>query len=669
MLAAALSYATAGVPVFPLHSPNGAGGCSCGKPDCVSAAKHPRTKHGFRDATTDATVVTDWWSRWPDANIGSPTGRASGIDVLDVDAQHGGMGTLHRLEQEHGGLPDTVQVLTPGGGRHYLFRHTGRTLRSGAGEIGLGLDTRGEGGYRVAPPSVGANGRAYQFMRAPEKVTLADPPGWLFELLEQQLVLDATPKVEETIPEGKRRQAMLSVAGSMRRRGLTGAEILPALLKLNERCRPPLTRREVETLAADVAHRYAPDEESAIPTEPTATPRPLGAVLETFETWLHLPDPGALEAVLATVAANRVGALDPSWMLVVGPSGGGKTETIAAITGLADVHQAATITEAALLSGTPRREAASSAKGGLLREIGDFGILTLKDFGSVLSMHRDARAAVLAALREIYDGSWTRLVGTDGGRTLHWSGKVGLIAGATPAIDQHHAVLAQLGERFLFYRLDVDDTAQQARRSLRHQGREREMRAALRDAVLGLFSDLDLTTLRPYSDADENRLVATSMLVSRARSAVVRDSYRRELELVPAAEAPGRLVGALGRLLTGLRLIGVNDEEAWRIVAKVGLDSMPATRRQALELLVERDKAAPTTDVAAALGLPTPTTRRVLEDLAAHGLISRESQGQGKADLWRIDAWTFEQWRAATISEASEDPKFDLFRNVGTPSQ
>ena len=189
--------------------------------------------------------------------------------------------------------------------------------------------------------------------------------------------------------------------------------------------------------------------------------------------------------MLATVAANRLEAFDPLWLLVVGPSGGGKTETIAGISGLADVRPAATMTEAALLSGTSTREKAAGAKGGLLREIGDFGILTLKDFGSVLSMHRDARAAVLAALREVFDGEWVRHVGTDGGQALHWRGKVGLVAGATPAIDQHHAVLAQLGERFVFYRLDVDDAGAQARRSLRHQGREREMRRVLREAVCG----------------------------------------------------------------------------------------------------------------------------------------------------------------------------------------
>ena len=96
---------------------------------------------------------------------------------------------------------------------------------------------------------------------------------------------------------------------------------------------------------------------------------------------------------------------------------------------------------------------ADGAKGGLLREIGDRGLLVVKDFGSILSMYRDARAATLAALREIYDGHWTRIVGSDGGRVLHWEGQVGLVGAVTPALDSYHSVMAALGERFLLVRL------------------------------------------------------------------------------------------------------------------------------------------------------------------------------------------------------------------------
>src|SRR5436305_642239 len=96
----------------------------------------------------------------------------------------------------------------------------------------------------------------------------------------------------------------------------------------------------------------------------------LTEAVEVFRHWLHLPDPTPLHAVLATVVANRSPG-DPVWLLLVGPPGCGKSELLVPLAGLGDVHMAATLTEASLLSGSPKRERAKDAKGGLLREIGD----------------------------------------------------------------------------------------------------------------------------------------------------------------------------------------------------------------------------------------------------------------------------------------------------------
>jgi hypothetical protein len=459
--------------------------------------------------------------------------------------------------------------------------------------------------------------------------------------------------VDEIIPEGQRRSAMLSVAGKLKRTGLTGDEIIPTLRKLNERSRPPLDESDLESVAYEST--LAPDPDSAIPTVPDVAAQPVTEVLGVFRRWLHLPDPSAVLVTCATIAANRVETFDPTWLVLVGAAGSGKTEALNATSKLDGVHAAATLTEAALLSGTPRKDTAQGATGGLLRTLGDAGVIVLKDFGSVLSMHRDARAGVIAALRELYDGSWTRLVGVDGGRRLHWDGRLGLLAGATTVIDQHHAVMAQLGERFLIHRLFVDDAAKQGRSSLAHHGRERAMRRELAEAFAGLFAGLALDAPPPLSESDVERLVALAELVARSRSPVIRDAYRREIELVPDSEAPGRVIGALARLLTGLRLIGVGDAEAWRVTVKTGLDSMPASRRQALELLLALGSAT-TTELASALGLPNPTTHRVLQDLAAHRVLQRESQGQGKADCWRIEPWVAERHRDATSSEMSDTP-------------
>lgn len=379
----------------------------------------------------------------------------------------------------------------------------------------------------------------------------------------------------------------------------------------------------------------------------------LEALIAVFQTWLYLPDVRPLLAVLGTVAANRLDG-DPVWLLVVGPPGGGKSELIGSLSGLADVYPAATLTEAALLSGTPKREKEQNAKGGLLRVIGDFGIVVCKDFGSVLSMNSDGRAQVLAALREVYDGSWTRHVGTGGGLTLSWSGKVGLIAGCTPTVDRHHAVMGAMGERFVLFRLPDAAEADHARRSIAHAGRETEMRRELAAAVTALF-DAGLVEPQPLSEDDTERLVSLAVLVARCRSAVERDGYTREIELIPQPEVPTRLVVVLARLLAGLDAVGADRPTAWPVVVKAALDSVPAIRRDVINVLFDCDGAMNTTQVSEAVQYPNTTTKRALEDLTAHGITDRRSGGEGKAHFWSLSEFARTRYAAATT--APETPQ------------
>jgi len=648
LAAAALAYAAAGRPVLPLHGIR-AGACTCGREDCTSPGKHPRTLQGLKDATTDTELVDSWWARWPGSNVGIRTGAASGLVVLDIDVATGGAGTLARLEHERGKLPRTAEVLTGSGGKHLLFRHPGSATPNSAGKLGNGVDLRGDGGYVVAPPSLHASGRPYKWTRALER-GLADPPAWLLaETVPRRN--GAAPPVDDIIPEGRRRDTMLSVAGSLRRRGLTSGEIRATLMALNERCRPPLELAEVEALALDVATRYPAAPESAIPAVAPAAGRALADVLAAFEKWLWLPDPGVVYATLGTVAANQLDG-DPVWTVLVGPPGSGKSEALISTSRLPDVHATATLTEPALLSGSSRRERAATAKGGLLRAIGDYGLILCKDLGSVFSMHREQRAAVLAALREVYDGSWTRHVGSDGGQTLSWTGKVGLLAGSTPTIDRHHAVMGTMGERFILFRMPKVEGERQARRALRHAGSSREMRAELAETVAGLF-DAGLPRQPRAADAAESeRLVRLATLVVSCRSAVERDGYSRDVELIPDAEAPARLVIVLERLLAGLDAIGAERQTAWRIVTKAALDSIPALRRAVIETLTSGE--ASTTEVAEAVRYPTQTTRRALEDLTAHEIIERAPGGQGKPDHWSLSTWARDRYVALSVPEKSE---------------
>ena len=71
--AAATDYANRGWPVFPVH-PAVNGKCSCGKADCDSPAKHPRTRRGLKDASIEQSKIDRWWRRLPQANVGIRTG-------------------------------------------------------------------------------------------------------------------------------------------------------------------------------------------------------------------------------------------------------------------------------------------------------------------------------------------------------------------------------------------------------------------------------------------------------------------------------------------------------------------------------------------------------------------------------------------------------------------
>src|SRR5215211_7069457 len=190
----------------------------------------------------------DTW-RW--SGVGIVTGPISGVLVLDVDGPEG------EAELQKHGHPATPMARTASGGMHLYFKHPEHHVRTGI-RVAPGLDVKASGGYVVAPPSVGPNGCAYEWIISPQEEELADPPGWLMDLLERSRSKGPAPPVGEHIPPGKRNDTLASLAGSMRRRGMGQGEILGALRVTNEqRCQPPLDDEEVEKIAASMA-RYEP---------------------------------------------------------------------------------------------------------------------------------------------------------------------------------------------------------------------------------------------------------------------------------------------------------------------------------------------------------------------------------------------------------------------------
>lgn len=199
--------------------------------------------------------VRGWWSRWPDAQVAIVTGKVSGLVVLDQD----GLDAEESLRDKH--LPPTPTAWTgKDQGVHRYFLHPGFECRNFARRL-PGLDFRGDGGYVLAPPSLHPSGRRYRWADtlSPDEVPLASCPGWLLDLLRPAPPAQSPELEGEPIPEGQRNATLASLAGTMRRRGMTAQEIEAALLAINRRCVPPLPEREVKAIARSVA-RYAPPE-------------------------------------------------------------------------------------------------------------------------------------------------------------------------------------------------------------------------------------------------------------------------------------------------------------------------------------------------------------------------------------------------------------------------
>jgi putative DNA primase/helicase len=209
-----------------------------------------------KDATTDEATIRQWWQQWPDANSGIATGAVSGLVVLDVDPRHGGEESLQQLIDAHNGdFPETVTSLTGGGGGHFYFASPGVLVRN---RVGLmpGLDIRGDGGYVVAPPSLHVSGQLYVWEPSahPANTPIALlPPGLLTHIQAPTASPDMVQDVNSRplIPEGQRHNTLLSLAGTMRRRGFSDEAIAAALLITNELyCVPPLDEAEVLSIVA-----------------------------------------------------------------------------------------------------------------------------------------------------------------------------------------------------------------------------------------------------------------------------------------------------------------------------------------------------------------------------------------------------------------------------------
>lgn len=239
--------------------------------DCASCGWHvfpcePKKKKaqlygGFNLATTDDAQIREWWTRFPNANVGIAM-RKSGLVVLDCDT-----GFSNQAEFEAWvasvGLPRTYTIHTgrrtnketglPEFGAQLYFAGTGLPtypwrLDGHSGEVRCGT------GHVMAVGSVHPDsGERYEVL---VDAPIADVPSWVLNLPRQTRPVN-TDGTRGKIPElGGRHDALTREAGAMRQRGHDRDTILEMLIPLNESmCEVPISDGDLEHIADSVS-RY-----------------------------------------------------------------------------------------------------------------------------------------------------------------------------------------------------------------------------------------------------------------------------------------------------------------------------------------------------------------------------------------------------------------------------
>ena len=348
---------------------------------------------------------------------------------------------------------------------------------------------------------------------------------------------------------------------------------------------------------------------------------PAHIVTQAVGEWLVLEDDLLPVVPLVMTVANWLPG-QPAWLMIVAPPSSGKSDMIMGVSAITGVYSISTVTPKTFASGMK-----PSADGGkppsLLERLRSSKkwLLTVKDFGTILSLPPQQRNPILGQLREIFDGKYDATFGT--GVEIDWEGKLGLLVGATPAVDKYHKWSAELGERFVQFRPGAPDPGKVAMKAALVASKEKERKDAIGSAYRRAFAEarglLETHGAEKFFRPEAYLVaVAISQFVAKARTPISHDGYNA-FE-VAESEGPGRLTKVFQQLQQASLICYAGDAEAaTRLIVRIAVDSIPGKRGKALRELANRPDGITVAGTAKVLRCDDNTARTELDDLVKLG--------------------------------------------------
>jgi len=242
----------------------------------------------------------------------------------------------------------------------------------------------------------------------------------------------------------------------------------------------------------------------------------------------------------------------------------------------------------------------------------------------------------------IYDGEMTKFVGTSG-EPITWKGHLGVIAGSTPTIYHHFEEVADMGERFIYYRMKDYNPEKATRLAMGRKICGKDLDDTLSHLYAEYIKEVVKTSKKGLIELPEivqERIIAIAQFAERIRTPVHMDFKQIAITRIPISAMPMRVALQLTSIAKGLHIIRKYEEQElsekdMQIIDHCGWSLANEEKRAVLKILanIQYGEYLGTGKVADKIGLDTNVVRSILQNLASVKVIERSRSEQLE---WRI---------------------------------
>lgn len=377
---------------------------------------------------------------------------------------------------------------------------------------------------------------------------------------------------------------------------------------------------------------------------------------------LYIEDFNIVDTIIASTLANSQKIGDPVWLTLIGASSAGKSQYIRPLAksnpGL--FLQVDDLTSNTLISG-------NGAADSLIFRIKESGIISMDDLTVLMSKNSEDRNAILGQLRMIYDGRMTKASGKSKGEGITWSGHCGFIAGSTPSIYRFFAEVADMGERFINYRMKDMDEDKAVEFVMRSGLSSREMDEKIMHIYGKYHSELMpkiKETKIPIDEVTEKAIIEIAKAGTRLRTPVVTDEREHFVSEFVVPEMPFRVMKQLMNLAKSFMVMNyaetgsdVLTDDLRTAIEWCGYSLADDKRRAFFKALIGLEYQGlkcTARNISAYTGLHHTAVERGMSILSAIGVVKMNEAKEGEN---QTKTWTVIDYRLKEIVKRIDPPK------------